>query len=192
MPPRADKLRAASPTERARAERIVRENTGLAYWGARRFHKHCPDVEMEDLEAVMLEALWTAAFGWDPSKAKLSTWAAKRMQWAAIHITQRPDRPAGLRLAPKDTRLVSLDTVTDPAILDPNLVSTPIEDWEHEHHADELHDAITNPRDRALLDRRLDGETYAEIGEQFGVTAARAHQLGQRVGRGLVAARGER
>lgn len=187
--PLRERIAAATPEQLQRADRIVNENRPLARWAVGKWGFMCPDVEGDDLESRMLEALWIAAFDWDPSIATLGTYAGNRMKWVAMHLRQRP-HPDGIRFAPPGYQALRLDqpmadgmTLAD-VIVDP---SDQLEPVESEADVYSLTLVLTE-RERAIISRRADGWTLDEVASEFGISRQRVHQIVRNAGRRLAAA----
>jgi RNA polymerase sigma factor (sigma-70 family) len=169
-----ERVAAMSPEERARCERLLVENQGLARWGANRFGQMTPWLNFDELYGLMLEAVWRAAMTYDPTRSRFSTYAAIWIRQTASYQRAR-HKPGGMTRAPKNEEPLSLDhrggyyedMYREVAAVD-------------EHESFYVEDIIVQTlkgRDRRVIVARIAGFTMSEIGELEGVSAARVGQI---------------
>ena len=161
-------------------EQLAKDNINLIYAFMQKYH-----LIEEDWFGAMSVAYMKAVQSYNPDGgAAFSTYAYQAMYYDLVHtFSQREDNRMAkqLNLDPKECRLISLnvrvlDSDDSPELQD--IVSDPIDCYD---------DILTNDcykrfyskldeRDRRIVDFRLDGLNYREIGRKLGISHERVRQ----------------
>lgn len=168
-------------------------NRGLVYgWFRRHWHGIPPRcrrwLDMEDLHQWGFWGLLRAIRGHDPEKGKLSTHAwfwirAYVHRGFRMHVTGRPGVSCTNYM--KALRFVSMDyeMTDDERHVLKNLIgdpkSDPVMDMEIREETSQFQSALESldDRSRAMLERRIEGETLEEVAVDYGLSRERIRQI---------------
>lgn len=168
---------ALSPVERARADRIVRENEGLVRWAVKRFARLAPNHELEEIAQEFRVILWRCSFTWDPYKGALSTYAVVMMRRRALQMDEK-FKPHGIRRTPdKAWRALSLEWVSEGFDLVEQIPGTDDIAAFHDEVSAAAMIAHLPERERSMILDKIAGLTLQEISVKHGITRERVRQV---------------
>lgn len=175
------------PRTQDEANAIVSQNQKFAYWLTNQFlnktnRKRLKGLEPEDLESIALLAMTKAAYIWDPSQTRFTTYAGT----AIVHAFEKAIQSQWL----KDISDCSLDDLVSPsegeaARLGDFLPCQTMVQVEEEAEANLIIDSLPS-RERQVVRLAFDGHGETDIGREVGVSRQRINQIRERARKRLV------
>lgn len=156
MPRRSREVGAISQLE---ARRLLQDYMSVV-WALAPLYPH---LTADEVQAAGEDAILEAYVSLDVTRAQESTWVRRVVHWRLAELGERApaERVAGESL-PADPQLPNGMT-PELALLQATAVRLL---------------ARLTPRQQMVVDGRMRGETYEEIGDSLGISAQRAHKVG--------------
>ncbi|HJR11456.1 MAG TPA: sigma-70 family RNA polymerase sigma factor [Rhodanobacteraceae bacterium] len=146
---------------RRRFETLLHEHQRIVFKVARVYARDAH--ERDDLVQDIAVQLWRSFAGFDPGRAKFSTWMYRVALNVAISTARSARRSSAGRLEPLE--VMHLDSVADPGV-------TPYEAMERDQRLIALHAFVEqlDALNRALVLLCLEDRSYAEIADVLGIS----------------------